>query len=182
MSDLSLISYGLFILLNYSLLNNRGLHIKYIVIFYIKIVLFLLYIALYGLKKIQKFKNCLYKLFSCKKDNNSLLENNLISELNINNSLINKNENSKFKNEYLEMQKKTKIKDNITTKLINITKIYTTYKNNFCCCKTRNIILQNLNLGLESNEKFGLLGFNGSGKSTLIKTLINGIEYDGEIY
>ena len=38
--------------------------------------------------------------------------------------------------------------------------------------------MRNLYLGLESNEKFGLLGFNGSGKSTTFKCITNQIVFD----
>ena len=41
-----------------------------------------------------------------------------------------------------------------------------------------NRAVRNLYLGLEPNEKFGLLGFNGSGKSTTFKCITNQILYD----
>ena len=46
------------------------------------------------------------------------------------------------------------------------------------CCKKRVKVINNLFLGLQQNEKFGLLGFNGSGKSVTIKMIINEILYD----
>ena len=47
----------------------------------------------------------------------------------------------------------------------------------FCCRKNVRAV-NNLNLGLEANEKFGLLGFNGSGKTTTFKSITNEILYD----
>lgn len=38
--------------------------------------------------------------------------------------------------------------------------------------------INNLNLGLEANEKFGLLGFNGSGKTTTFRAITNEILFD----
>jgi ABC-type multidrug transport system ATPase subunit len=46
------------------------------------------------------------------------------------------------------------------------------------CCKKKVKVINNLFLGLQQNEKFGLLGFNGSGKSVSIKMIINEILYD----
>ena len=46
------------------------------------------------------------------------------------------------------------------------------------CCKKKVKVINNLFLGLQQNEKFGLLGFNGSGKSVTIKMIINEILYD----
>ena len=74
-----------------------------------------------------------------------------------------------------QQEEKIKKKD-LAIRLINIRKIY------FKCCKKNKIALNKINLGLKKNEKFGLLGFNNSGKSTLIKSLINEIEYEGEIF
>ena len=39
-------------------------------------------------------------------------------------------------------------------------------------------MVNNLNLGLEPNEKFGLLGFNGSGKTTTFRAITNEILYE----
>ena len=42
--------------------------------------------------------------------------------------------------------------------------------------------MNKLYLGLESNEKFGLLCFNGSGKTTILKCITNELLYEsGEI-
>jgi len=46
------------------------------------------------------------------------------------------------------------------------------------CCKKKVKVINNLFLGLQQNEKFGLLGYNGSGKSVTIKMIINEILYD----
>ena len=46
------------------------------------------------------------------------------------------------------------------------------------CCKKKVKVINNLFLGLQQNEKFGLLGFNGSGKSITFKMIVNEILYD----
>ena len=45
------------------------------------------------------------------------------------------------------------------------------------CCKKNVRAIDNY-LGLEANEKFGLLGFNGSGKTTTFRAITNEILYD----
>ena len=60
----------------------------------------------------------------------------------------------------------------LTTVINNVSKTF------FNCCKKNNRAVRNLYLGLEPNEKFGLLGFNGSGKSTTFKCITNQILYD----
>ena len=180
-SDISFISSIILIIYDY---QNNIIDIKKIIVSLVKIILLIVFIFLYELKIIKKINNCLYKCFSCNKDDNELLENQLNSESYPKEHLLIETENSKFKNEYLGKQKEKIKKENITTKLININKVYTTYKYCCCifCCKEKKIVLRNLNLGLEPNEKFALLGFNGAGKSTLIKSIINEIDYKGEIY
>ena len=39
-------------------------------------------------------------------------------------------------------------------------------------------VVNNLYLGLEPNEKFGLLGFNGSGKTTTFRAITNELIYE----
>lgn len=43
-------------------------------------------------------------------------------------------------------------------------------------------ILSNINFQLQSNKKLCIIGVNGSGKTTLLKTLVNLLNYDGEIF
>ena len=52
------------------------------------------------------------------------------------------------------------------------------YKTFWLCCKKNVRAINNLNLGLQTNEKFGLLGLNGSGKTTTFKAITNEILYD----
>ena len=64
----------------------------------------------------------------------------------------------------------------------HLIKIEGVKKSFWYCCKKKVKVINNLFLGLQQNEKFGLLGFNGSGKSVTIKMIINEILYDtGEI-
>ena len=63
-----------------------------------------------------------------------------------------------------------------TTKIINLIKNY------FICCGKNIRAVDKMNLSLEPNEKFGLLGYNGSGKTTTFKSITNEIFFDeGEI-
>jgi len=58
------------------------------------------------------------------------------------------------------------------------TRIEGLYKTFWLCCRKNVRAINNLNLGLELNEKFGLLGINGSGKTTTFKVITNEILYD----
>ena len=61
---------------------------------------------------------------------------------------------------------------NLTTRIEGLFKTF------FYCCKKNVRVINNLNLGLEPNEKFGLLGFNGSGKTTTFRAITNEILYE----
>ena len=59
------------------------------------------------------------------------------------------------------------------------TKIQGLVKTFYSCCGRRNVrAINHLYLGLEPNEKFGLLGFNGSGKTTTFRAITNEILTD----
>ena len=114
--------------------------------------------------------------------NQPLLNNNNTNiNININNNTdinINNNNNNKvLQNKFIQEQI-LKVNNNIdlTTKIVGLTKT-------FClCCKKNLRAVNNLYLGLDANEKFGLLGYNGSGKSTIFKCITNELFYDsGEI-
>ena len=94
--------------------------------------------------------------------------NDLVEVPNNNNNQYILNEINKINNDN---------KNELTVKLIGIKKTY------WICCNKNIRAINNLYLGLENNEKFGLLGFNGSGKSTTFKTITKEILYDsGSIY
>ena len=101
------------------------------------------------------------------------MNNPLISNINIEQN----NNNQLIGNKYVQEQIE-KVNNNLdlTTRIVGLTKT-------FCfCCKKNLRAVNNLYLGLEANEKFGLLGFNGSGKSTIFKCITNELFYDsGEI-
>ena len=71
-------------------------------------------------------------------------------------------------------REKDKLSSNkeLTTKIKGIRKTF------FNCCDKNVRAVNNLYLGLEPNEKFGLLGFNGSGKTTTFRAIINEILTD----
>ena len=61
----------------------------------------------------------------------------------------------------------------LTTRISGLVKTF------YSCCGRRNVrAINKLYLGLEPNEKFGLLGFNGSGKTTTFRAITNEILTD----
>ena len=68
--------------------------------------------------------------------------------------------------------RKIKTNPNLSTKIEGL------YKTFFNCCKKNVRVVNNLYLGLEPNEKFGLLGFNGSGKTTTFRAITNEVLYE----
>ena len=103
---------------------------------------------------------------------NPLLLNN--EESTNNNNNITNPENNCIKNEINKIN--NDFENKLTTKIIGLKKTY------WLCCKKNVRAINNLYLGLENNEKFGLLGFNGSGKTTTFKSITKEILYDsGEI-
>ena len=91
----------------------------------------------------------------------------LLNQFNMNN---NNNNILPMGNRYVQEQiQKVNNNFDLTTRIVGLTKT-------FCfCCKKNLRAVNNLYLGLEANEKFGLLGFNGSGKSTTFKCITNEI-------
>ena len=76
-------------------------------------------------------------------------------------------------NPYINIEKeKLKQRKDLTTRIEGLKKTF------WFCCKKNVRAIDNLYLGLEANEKFGLLGFNGSGKTTTFRTITNEILYD----
>ena len=75
-------------------------------------------------------------------------------------------------NEYV-INESNRIKDQIgfLTKIEALKKIFWFF------CKKQIVAVNNLYLGLELNEKFGLLGYNGSGKTVTFKMIINELLY-----
>ena len=90
-----------------------------------------------------------------------------------NNNNINKNNiqcNNCIQNEINKINNDEENK--LTIKIIGLKKTY------WICCNKNIRAINNLYLGLENNEKFGLLGFNGSGKTTTFKAITKEILYD----
>jgi ATP-binding cassette subfamily A (ABC1) protein 3 len=87
----------------------------------------------------------------------------------------NKKNSSKdpLNNIYVQKEKE-KVNNNkdLSTKISKLRKTF------FVCCGKNVRAINDLYLGLEPNEKFGLLGFNGSGKTTIFRALTNEILTD----
>ena len=93
---------------------------------------------------------------------NEISNNNLINRNNTINDCIQR-EINKINNDD---------ENKLTTKIIGLKKTY------WLCCHKNVRAINNLYLGLENNEKFGLLGFNGSGKTTTFKSITKEILFD----
>ena len=184
-------------------LNVYTLAFNYYKLFFIEIIINCVLLYLNEMKISSYFFNqlCLYKFKKLPtkgiKDNviddysNPILlseienndNNNINNEIeNVENNNINENDSNKelILSDYLsksvaEQTQKINL-SSMTTKIIGLTK-------SFWVCKGPNIrAVDKIYLGLEANEKFGLLGFNGSGKTTTFKSIINEFYYDsGEV-
>ena len=78
-----------------------------------------------------------------------------------------------LKNIYVQKEiEKIKSDKDLSTKITGLKKTF------FVCCGKNVRAINNLYLGLEVNEKFGLLGFNGSGKTTTFRAITNEILTD----
>ena len=104
-------------------------------------------------------------------EENDIINQNInsINSVNPRNNSIN-NTNDCIQNEINKIN--NDIENKLTTKIIALKKTY------WICCKKDIRAINNLYLGLENNEKFGLLGFNGSGKTTTFKSITKEILYD----
>ena len=99
--------------------------------------------------------------------NNNMQDNNIIIN-NIQNSGQNNEDNPFIRNEIEKLHSQM----GLTTKIEGL------YKTFFVCCNKNIRVIDNLNLGLDPNEKFGLLGLNGSGKTTTFSAIINDVSYE----
>ena len=83
-----------------------------------------------------------------------------------------------LQNPYVQKEiQKVNSNQELTTRISGLTKTF------FVCCpcctgRSHLRAINNLYLGLEANEKFGLLGFNGSGKTTTFRAITNEILTD----
>ena len=109
-------------------------------------------------------------------NNNNILINNPSPLINSNNSF----ELNPLRNPYVQKEiAKVNGEQELTTRIIGLTKTFYVCCG-CCCCSNRQHVhaINNLYLGLEPNEKFGLLGFNGSGKTTTFRAITNEILTD----
>ena len=108
---------------------------------------------------------------------NNISNNNPRQNLDFNFGNENLNGNP-LQNPYVqsEIRKVNDSQKELTTRIINVTKTF--YPCCACCRKGKVRAINHLHLGLEPNEKFGLLGFNGSGKTTTFRAITNEITTD----
>ena len=99
--------------------------------------------------------------------------NQYFPNYNNSNNNINVSNNGNSDNPFIkEEMEKLKTQNNLSTKIEGL------YKTFFPCCGKNVRVVNTLYLGLEPNEKFGLLGFNGSGKTTTFRAITNEILYE----
>ena len=108
---------------------------------------------------------------------------NGISPINNNNFIFDTSKNrDPLLNPYVRKEiNKINNQQGFTTIITALIKTYYSFSSACCCkiCRTKNVrAINNLYLGLEPNEKFGLLGFNGSGKTTTFRAITNEILAD----
>ena len=111
-------------------------------------------------------------------NNNTFLNDSYTKQIPQNSSFNDENSIANaLKNPYVQNQiRKVFNEENLTTRIVNVTKIF--YPCCGCCRKGKVRAINHLHLGLEPNEKFGLLGFNGSGKTTTFRAITNEILLD----
>ena len=90
----------------------------------------------------------------------SFPEDNLINNIKKDNPFVNTERN------------KLAIRNDFTVIIEGLKKTY------WLCCRKNVKAINDLYLGLEANENFGLLGFNGSGKTTIFKIITNELLYN----
>ena len=148
------------------------------VLFLIQFIFYLLLLILFE-KKIPEriyiyFSNlfCFNRIYSSQIESNNNINNN---NINNNNNLYSRlNEDSANNNIRMNNDNNEQNINNInfTTKIKNLYKTY-------FVCRGKNVrAVNNLNLNLEKNEHFGLIGYNGSGKTTTFKSITREIFFD----
>ena len=137
-------------------------------------VIFLSQAILYGLLLLLFEKRIIGKLWNfilikvC--FNNS--SNNQIHLSPVNEPLVTGSTNNQINYVQQQIDKINSQTTRLTTIIQNLKKTY------YVCCGKNVKAINRLYLGLEANEKFGLLGFNGSGKTTTFKAITNEIFVD----
>ena len=106
-------------------------------------------------------------------------QNNQRENLDINLSARNLSGNPLW-NPYVQNEiRKVNSQQDLSTRIINVTKTFYPCCSCCKCCRKHKVrAVNHLHLGLEKNEKFGLLGFNGSGKTTTFRAITNEIMTD----
>ena len=146
------------------------------VIFFIQFIFYLFVLFLFEIRFFERIYICISNLICFRRTySNEINYNTNNNQLNnyINNDMSENSSNANVNYYRLEtdfgLQRNS---DNLTTKIKNLYKTY-------FVCKGKNVrAVNNLNLNLEKNENFGLIGFNGSGKTTTFKSITREIFFD----
>ena len=150
------------------------------ILFMIQFVFYLFLLFLLEIRFFERFyiflsnKICFNRVYSDEIDYNSNNNTNNNTNNNVNNNVNNNISNINNNSLYSRLQTESNFQrnNNFTTKIKNLYKTY-------FVCRGKNVkAINNLNLNLEKNEHFGLIGFNGSGKTTTFKSITREIFFD----
>jgi ABC-type multidrug transport system ATPase subunit len=142
---------------------------------------FVFYLFLLFLLEIRFFER-VYIFFSNKICFNRVYSEEIDYNYNSNNN-ANNNENDRTNNninniDYNSLYSRLQTESNFQRNSNFTTKIKHLYKTYFVCRGKNVKAINDLNLNLEKNEHFGLIGFNGSGKTTTFKSITREIFFD----
>ena len=138
-------------------------------------------LILFEIRFLERMYICLSNLICFRRTYSSEINfetnNNQNNNLNTNNNNIteNNNSNSNSNVNYYRLGMELKLQRDSANLTSIIKNLYKTY----FVCRGKNVrAVRNLNLNLEKNEHFGLIGFNGSGKTTTFKSITREIFFD----
>ena len=136
--------------------NVKKIILNHILLFLIQCLVYIFFIIIFEKKYFQILLNKIYNLKNLFKKN------------------INQNQNLFNEIDNIFEKRKNKINNNnlFTSIILNLNKTF------FICCKKNVHAVNNINILLEPNEKFGLLGYNGAGKTTTFKCITNELIFD----
>ena len=146
-------------------------------LFSVQFIFYLFLLFLFELRFFERLYICISNLICFRRTysneidyNNNPINNNINNLENLNNN-INTNNNSNYFRLGIESNLQRN-NNRITTRIKNLYKTY-------FVCRGKNVkAVNNLNLNLERNEHFGLIGFNGSGKTTTFKSITREIFFN----
>ena len=143
------------------------------VLFFVQFIFYLFLLFLFEIRFFERIYIAISNLICFRRTYSNEINYSSNNNNQINNNINNSNNNIS-NNNYFRLETETSAQGNITL----TTKIKNLYKTYFVCRGKNVRAINNLNLNLEKNEHFGLIGFNGSGKTTTFKSITKEIFFD----